>query len=68
MECRAKDFYTFIRPNQEQLRKMQLWALWQESNLRSENLSLKIPSAKSTTTISSIKQDAQNRVSYLAHT
>ena len=22
-------------PNQEQLRKMQLWALWQESNLRS---------------------------------
>ena len=28
-------FYTFIRPNQEHLRKMQLSALWQESNLRS---------------------------------
>ena len=27
-------FYTFIRPNQEQLQKMQLSALWQESNLR----------------------------------
>ena len=28
------EFYTFIRPNQEQLRKTQLYALWQESNLR----------------------------------
>jgi hypothetical protein len=28
------NFYTFIRPNQEQLRKMQLSALWQESRLR----------------------------------
>ena len=30
-ECK---FYKFIRPNQEQLRKMQLWTLWQESNLQ----------------------------------
>ena len=30
-EC---NIYTFIRPNQERLRKMKLWALRQESNLR----------------------------------
>jgi hypothetical protein len=29
-EC---NFNTFIRPNQEQLQKMQLQALWQKSNL-----------------------------------
>ena len=36
--CRLKlssgNLYTFIRPNQEQKRKMQLLGPWQESNLR----------------------------------
>ena len=30
-EC---EFYAFNRANEEHLRKMQLYALWQESNLR----------------------------------
>jgi hypothetical protein len=34
MEFIKWNIYTFILPNQEQLRKMQLLALWLESNLR----------------------------------
>jgi hypothetical protein len=34
MEILSVNFYTFIRPNHEQLREMQLYVRWQESNLR----------------------------------
>jgi hypothetical protein len=36
MEISSVNFTHLFRPNQEQLRKMQLQALWQESSLRNQ--------------------------------